>query len=132
MAPKPPVVLARAAFAGALLLLLIGVPASLAWIVAISADAAPLLVPLLLGGGALAVATPLLILGAVLSLRAEAALRAELDAERRAAAEIGAKEEQLHKKLEDLGTSHDTMYSLLFKSRRLSHVRADDEGYVRR
>ena len=119
----------RIALVGAALLALLVIPVGLAWTGLLANDADALLPPLMLAGVALAVGMALLVAAAYLTLRDERSLRAEVHELRELVTDASTKEAALNNRLGELGASHDTMYSLLFKSRRLSTSKVDDMSY---
>ena len=117
-------------FLVALLVAIGGWSASLAWMASLASDLSAIVAPIAVGGGALLASVLLFLLAAHLSLRASAVLRHEAETARNLAAREMTRQKVYQEKLDQLGSSHDTMYALLFKSRRLSNARVLEEDYV--
>ena len=124
--PLPP----HGPFLVALLVAIGGWSASLAWMASLASDLSAIVAPIAVGGGALLASVLLFLLAAHLSLRASAVLRHEAETARNLAAREMTRQKVYQEKLDQLGSSHDTMYALLFKSRRLSNARVLEEDYV--
>ena len=117
------------AFIVAMLAMVGGWATSLAWMAALAPSISSIVAPLALGGGLLLLSAGLFMFAGYASYRAGKVFRVEAAMAREKSATQIEHEHQLQDKLEQLGAHHDTMYALLFKSRRLSNLRVTEEEY---